>query len=99
MTALGLALSLLFVPNIQKNQQSLSATQPVNLSLVLQMFNPLRIFRPFIYPNVFLCVSENKQFSVGLITNSSSISHVVYWQPFNMPFSPLRAQFSILVSI
>ncbi|KAJ5432335.1 uncharacterized protein N7458_011491 [Penicillium daleae] len=62
MTALGLALSLLFVPNIQKKQQSLSATQPVNLSLVLQMFNPLRIFRPFIYPNVFLC-----HFTCGLL--------------------------------
>lgn len=61
MTALGLVLSLLFVPNIQKKQQSLPLREPVNLSLVLRMFNPLRIFRPFIYPNVFLCVSEYEQ--------------------------------------
>lgn len=99
MTALGLALSLLFVPNIQKKQQSLPTGEPVNLSLVLRMFNPLRIFRPFIYPNVFLCVSENKQLLVGLMANSSSISHAVYWQLSNMLFSPLLAPSSTLVSI
>ncbi|KAJ5880415.1 uncharacterized protein N7473_011468 [Penicillium subrubescens] len=62
MTALGLVLSLLFVPNIQKKQQPLPARGPVNLSLVLRMFNPLRIFGPFIYPNVFLC-----HFTCGLL--------------------------------
>ncbi|KAJ5160692.1 uncharacterized protein N7482_007696 [Penicillium canariense] len=54
MVSLGLALSLLFVPSIQRTGQAVAPRQPINLSLVLHMFNPLRIFRPFIYPNVFL---------------------------------------------
>jgi hypothetical protein len=98
MTALGLALSLLFVPNIQKKQQSLPARKPVNLSLVLHMFNPLRIFRPFIYPNVFLCVSQAKQLCASPMANSSSISPAVYWRLSNTLSSPLLAPSSILVS-
>jgi hypothetical protein len=98
MTALGLALSLLFVPDIQKKKQSLPAKGPVTLSFVLHMFNPLRIFRPFIYPNVFLCVRRTKRLSIDLMANTSSISHAVYWQHFNTPFSPPLAPSSILAS-
>lgn len=98
MTALGLALSLLFVPDIQKKQQSLPAKGPVTLPFVLHLFNPLRIFRPFIYPNVFLCVSGTNRISIDLLANTSSISHAVYWQHSNMPFSPPLGPSSILAS-
>ena len=55
MTLLGLILSLLFVPNLEKKSDT---KPPRNLAFILSMFNPLRIFGPFIYPNVFLCVSS-----------------------------------------
>ncbi|KAJ5655837.1 Major facilitator superfamily domain general substrate transporter [Penicillium longicatenatum] len=51
MTALGLVLSLLFVPNLETKREDKPSR---DLSYVLSMFNPLRIFRPMIYPNVFL---------------------------------------------
>lgn len=54
MTLLGLILSLLFVPNLQAKS---AKKEPRNIAFILSMFNPLRIFRPFVYPNVFLCVS------------------------------------------
>lgn len=57
MTLLGLTLSILFVPTIQNKKTTQSTQQRMNMATVLAMFNPLRIFRPFIYPNVFLCVS------------------------------------------
>lgn len=57
MTLLGLILSLLFVPSIGEKSTSTSK-QPRSIARVLRMFNPLLIFRPFIYPNVFLSVSE-----------------------------------------
>jgi MFS family permease len=56
MTALGLVLSLLFVPTINNEREMKTATRARTVRSVLSMFNPLRIFRPFIYPNVFLCV-------------------------------------------
>jgi len=59
MTALSLVLSLLFVPSLEAKKESKT---PRNLSYVLSMFNPLRIFRPFIYPNVFLSVSSTIPF-------------------------------------
>ena len=55
MTLLGLILATLFVPSLDKNRSSGFKSQ--SMSHILSMFNPLRIFRPFIYPNVFLCVS------------------------------------------
>lgn len=57
MTLLGLVLSILFVPKIGEKSTSTSK-QSRNLSRILRMFNPLLIFRPFIYPNVFLSVSK-----------------------------------------
>jgi predicted MFS family arabinose efflux permease len=57
MTLLGLVLSILFVPTIGEKSTSTSK-QSRKMSQVLGMFNPLLIFRPFIYPNVFLSVSE-----------------------------------------
>ncbi|KAJ5585472.1 uncharacterized protein N7459_005272 [Penicillium hispanicum] len=59
MTLLGLVLSLLFVPNLGNKQKT---EEPHSVSSVLNMFNPLHIFRPFIYPNVFLC-----HFTCGLL--------------------------------
>lgn len=60
MTLLGLVLSLLFVPSIQeKNRDS---NEPRKLRTVISMFNPMRIFRQFVYPNIFLAVSILCQF-------------------------------------
>lgn len=56
MTLLGLILSLLFVPSVQEKNLVIGSGQPWKLSTVLKMFNPLRIFRQFIFPNVFLAV-------------------------------------------
>ncbi|CAI7641059.1 unnamed protein product [Penicillium manginii] len=53
MTLLGLVLSILFVPAIGEERLSTSKHSR-SMSHVLRMFNPLRIFRPFIYPNVLL---------------------------------------------
>ncbi|KAJ5908883.1 hypothetical protein N7495_001565 [Penicillium taxi] len=52
MSALGLILSILFIPVLEKMTET---KEPIKASFVLHMFNPLRILRPFIYPNVFLC--------------------------------------------
>jgi hypothetical protein len=57
MTLLGLILSLLFVPSIQEKNRVIGSNQPWKLCTVISMFNPLRIFRQFVYPNVFLAVS------------------------------------------
>ena len=54
MALLGFVLSWLFVPSLENKKKS-EETQSV--SRILKMFNPLHIFRPLIYPNVFLCVS------------------------------------------
>ena len=57
MTLLGLILSLLFVPSVQEKNLVIGSGQPLKISTVLKMFNPLRIFRQFRYPNVFIAVS------------------------------------------
>ena len=53
MTGMGLTLSLLFIPSINEKK----ATNKRNLTSTLSMFNPLRILRQLVYPNVFLAVS------------------------------------------
>jgi MFS family permease len=57
MTLLGLILSLLFVPSIQEKKQVMDLDKRRGFCEVVSMFNPLRIFRHFIHPNVFLAVS------------------------------------------
>lgn len=57
MTLLGLILSLLFVPSVQEKNLVIGSGQPWKISTVFKMFNPFRIFRQFIYPNVFIAVS------------------------------------------
>ncbi|RHZ44295.1 putative MFS transporter, partial [Aspergillus thermomutatus] len=56
MAGLGLVLSLLFVPEIRVRREGVR-DQGRRLSVrdVLAMFNPVRIFRQWLYPNVFLC--------------------------------------------
>jgi hypothetical protein len=64
------------------------------LCTVVGMFNPLRIFRHFIYPNVFLAVSIiHLLYRLQLLTNTSA-SHVVYWLHSSTPSSPQPAQSS-----
>ncbi|KAJ5627481.1 Major facilitator superfamily domain general substrate transporter [Penicillium herquei] len=73
MTALGLVLSLLFVPNLEQKKENKPTR---NISFVLSMFNPLRIFGPFIYPNVFLChftCGLLSTFQYALLTSARSI--------------------------
>lgn len=57
MTLLGLILSLLFVPSIQEKTRVIDSNKPWKLCTVSGLFNPLRIFRQFVYPNVSLAVS------------------------------------------
>ncbi|OQD67368.1 hypothetical protein PENDEC_c037G01900 [Penicillium decumbens] len=76
MTALGLVLSLLFVPTINNKDEIEAATQPRSVRSVLSMFNPLRIFKPFIYPNIFLChftCGLLATFQYGILTSARSI--------------------------
>ncbi|KAK4865887.1 hypothetical protein LT330_008980 [Penicillium expansum] len=74
MTLLGLVLSLLFVPSIQeKNRDS---NEPRKLRTVISMFNPMRIFRQFVYPNIFLaCLTCGllSTFQYALLTSARSI--------------------------
>ncbi|KAJ5179862.1 hypothetical protein N7492_003072 [Penicillium capsulatum] len=69
MTLLGLVLSILFVPSL--DAQSLTKNSR-NLKFILSMFNPLRIFRPFIYPNHFTC-GLLATFQYALLTSARSI--------------------------
>lgn len=75
MTLLGLILSLLFVPNIQNKTER---QQRPDISTILRMFNPLRIFRPYIYPNVFLSVSliQPSPASLLKLTQASPAPHL-----------------------
>lgn len=54
MTGIGLMLSVIFVPEI--TNPSPTKAKPTLLS-TLSTFNPLRILRQFIYPNIFFAVS------------------------------------------
>jgi hypothetical protein len=56
MAGLGLVLSLLFVPGIEKREGEGVERHPSSVRDVLAMFNPVRIFRQWLYPNVLLCV-------------------------------------------
>ncbi|KAF7121767.1 hypothetical protein CNMCM5793_009320 [Aspergillus hiratsukae] len=59
MAGLGLVLSLLFVPEIQKREgegKGEGERRPSSVREVLVVFNPVRIFRQWLYPNVLLCV-------------------------------------------
>jgi predicted MFS family arabinose efflux permease len=57
MAGLGLVLSLLFVPEIEKREaEGKGETRPSSAREVLSMFNPVRILRQWLYPNVLLCV-------------------------------------------
>ncbi|CAI7612426.1 unnamed protein product [Penicillium glandicola] len=76
MTLLGLILSLLFVPSIQEKNRIIGSNKPWKLCTVISMFNPLRIFRQFVYPNVFLaCLTCGllSTFQYALLTSARSI--------------------------
>lgn len=91
MALLGLVLSLLFVPNLEKEKE---IKESRTVSSVLKMFNPLHIFRPLIYPNIFLCVSPNHLRELGVYsskTHNDSISHAASSQHSNTRSSHLPA--------
>ncbi|OQE43151.1 hypothetical protein PENCOP_c003G00173 [Penicillium coprophilum] len=76
MTLLGLILSLLFVPSIQEKNRIIDSNKPWEFSTVISMFNPLRIFRQFVYPNIFLaCLTCGllSTFQYALLTSARSI--------------------------
>ncbi|KAJ5981163.1 hypothetical protein N7522_013978 [Penicillium canescens] len=76
MTLLGLILSLLFVPSIQEKKQATSLDKHRVFCTVLSMFNPMRIFRHFIHPNVFLsCLTCGflATFQYAILTSARSI--------------------------
>ncbi|KAJ5823010.1 hypothetical protein N7447_005350 [Penicillium robsamsonii] len=76
MTLLGLVSSLLFVPSIQEKNQTIDSNKPWKLCTVISMFNPLRIFRQFVYPNIFLaCLTCGllSTFQYTLLTSARSI--------------------------
>lgn len=61
MIAAGLIASMLFVPDIRQTSkhQSSSDEKPRSLSMedIRSLFNPMRLLRPLVYPNVILAVS------------------------------------------
>ncbi|RJE23400.1 Mfs transporter [Aspergillus sclerotialis] len=74
MTGMGLILSLLFIPNINDSQKK--AANKRNLTSTLSMFNPLRILRQLIYPNVFLAdltCGLLATFQYAILTSARSI--------------------------
>ncbi|PKX98465.1 putative MFS transporter [Aspergillus novofumigatus IBT 16806] len=77
MAGLGLVLSLLFVPEVEKREaEGEGVPRPSSLREVLAMFNPVRIFRQWLYPNVFLCdltCGLLAIFQYGLLTSAREI--------------------------
>ncbi|KAL4896219.1 putative MFS transporter [Aspergillus ambiguus] len=55
MTGLGLALSVLFVPSIQQEGKTDEKKPHRSVVELLLLFNPVRILRQYVYPNIFLC--------------------------------------------
>lgn len=56
MAGFGMVLSLLFVSATQDPPKMRNKGDQKDWMFVLDMFNPLRIIRQFVYPNVFLAV-------------------------------------------
>ncbi|KAL4917520.1 major facilitator superfamily domain-containing protein [Aspergillus aurantiobrunneus] len=58
MAGFGLVLSLIFVPEIQKEEEGAGAEidkekKKITPGYVLRVFNPVRVFRLWLYPNIF----------------------------------------------
>ncbi|KAJ5101572.1 hypothetical protein NUU61_003794 [Penicillium alfredii] len=76
MTLFGLVLSMLFVPRIREKKQTADSSERWTLGSIVRMFNPLRIFRHFVYPNVFLAnftCGLLSTFQYGLLTSARTI--------------------------
>ncbi|KAE8144690.1 major facilitator superfamily domain-containing protein [Aspergillus avenaceus] len=61
MTGFGLALAVIFVPEIKsadKGEVEIEKPDQNKLWSSLRLFNPLRIFRQWVYPNIFLSVRQ-----------------------------------------
>lgn len=60
MAGVGLILSLIFVPEVQQEAGSgiEEKEKKITPGYVLKVFNPVRVFRLWLYPNVFLSVRE-----------------------------------------
>jgi hypothetical protein len=60
MSGLGLVLAVLFVPDVKGEVESdPKKEQSLTVVSVIREFNPFRIFKQWLYPNVFLAVSTN----------------------------------------
>jgi hypothetical protein len=59
MTGFGLALAIIFVPEIkQESKEDPADKEKMTFLSALRLFNPLRIFRQWVYPNIFFSVSS-----------------------------------------
>ncbi|RDW74661.1 putative MFS transporter [Aspergillus mulundensis] len=56
MAGLGMVLSLMFVPEVQQepSTEKEQKKKQITLRYALKVFNPLRVFRLWLYPNIFL---------------------------------------------
>ncbi|KAL4943913.1 hypothetical protein BDV06DRAFT_234158 [Aspergillus oleicola] len=54
MAGCGLILSLIFVPEVQQEVSSNDPQKKVTVNYALRVFNPIRVFRMWLYPNIFL---------------------------------------------
>ncbi|KAJ5489478.1 hypothetical protein N7539_004368 [Penicillium diatomitis] len=76
MTLFGLILSLIIIPDITRHRSQSVEKRPISLFYVVRLFNPLHVFRPFIYPNVVLChftCGLLATFQYGFLTSARSI--------------------------
>ncbi|KAF5866674.1 hypothetical protein ETB97_010769 [Aspergillus alliaceus] len=77
MTGLGLALSIIFVPEIKpETKEGSEDKEKMTVLSALRLFNPLRIFRQWVYPNVFfsdLTCGLLATFQYSLLTSARSI--------------------------
>ncbi|KAF7595111.1 hypothetical protein BBP40_007315 [Aspergillus hancockii] len=77
MTGFGLALAIIFVPEIkQESKVSPEDKGKTTVLSALRLFNPLRIFRQWIYPNIFfsdLTCGLLATFQYSLLTSARSI--------------------------
>ncbi|OJJ30637.1 hypothetical protein ASPWEDRAFT_121132 [Aspergillus wentii DTO 134E9] len=75
MAGFGLALSLIFVPDIEQKEKQKVEVKRTPLS-ILSMFNPIRIIKLWVYPNIFLAdltCGLLAFFQYSLLTSARSI--------------------------
>lgn len=70
MTGFGLVLAIVFVPEIKqefKEKEDAEEKEKKTVLSALRLFNPLRIVRQWVYPNVFFSVSYQSKLNQASI--------------------------------